>query len=243
MARRLIDLSMAVHNKMMTFPRVVTPSLTMQESWEEFAERVGAAKHGVNWLTAHYKIEIGDHIGTHMDSLRHMRDEPFGPESIPLEYCYGDAVCLDFRHLPKGAGISVDDAKKALCKIKYTLKPSDIVLLHTGAGKIQDSEAYLTDHVGMTSEATEWFLDQGIVMMGIDAVTFDPPIWAMFERKQFWESHRVMMKREYYHLENLTNLDQVPSFGFRVSVFPIKWVQTTAAPVRAVAIIENENHS
>ena len=61
----------------------------------------------------------------------------------------------------------------------------------------------------------------------------------MFERKQFWESHRVMMKREYYHLENLTNLDQLPSSGFQVSVFPIKWVQTTAAPVRAVAIIEN----
>lgn len=239
MTRRLIDLSMAVHNNMMTFPRVVRPSLTMQESWQEFAERVGAAKHGVNWLTAHYRIEIGDHIGTHMDSLRHMRDDACGPETIPLEYCYGDAVCLDFRHLPKGAGITVADAKKALCGIKYSLKPRDIVLIHTGAGKIQDSEAYLTDHVGMTAEATEWFLDQGIVMMGIDAVTFDPPIWAMFERKQFWESHRVMMDREYYHLENLTNLDQVPCFGFRVSVFPIKWVDTTAAPVRAVAIIEN----
>ena len=28
-------------------------------------------------------------------------------------------------------------------------------------------------------------LDQGIKMMGTDAVTFDPPIWAMFERQQF----------------------------------------------------------
>jgi kynurenine formamidase len=43
----------------------------------------------------------------------------------------------------------------------------------------------------MTGEATHWLLDQGIKMMGIDAVTFDPPVWAMFERKRFWETHRV----------------------------------------------------
>ena len=76
-------------------------------------------------------------------------------------------------------------------------------------------------------------------MTGIDAVTYDPPIWAMFERKKFWEAHRVMNTREYYHLENLTNLDKLPSHGFTLSLFPIKWVNTTAAPVRAVAILES----
>ena len=40
-------------------------------------------------------------------------------------------------------------------------------------------------------------------MMGIDAVTFDPPVWAMFEREQFWEAHRVMWEEDYWHLENL----------------------------------------
>ncbi len=128
--------------------------------------------------------------------------------------------------------------KAALSKIKYTLKPLDIVLIHTGAGAIQDSQAYLTDQVGMTAESTHWMLDQGVKVAGIDAVTFDPPVWAMFERKQFWEAHRVMLEREYYHLENMTNLDKLPGHGFTLSVLPIKWVNTTAAPVRAVAIIE-----
>jgi kynurenine formamidase len=240
MTRRFIDLSMAVHNEMITFPRVVRPALVMYETWKEFAERMGASKYGVDSLTAHYMIVIGDHIGTHMDALRHLREDARGPESIPLEYCYGDGVCLDFRHLPKGAGISVSDMKNALDKINYTLKPLDIVLIHTGAGKIQDSEKYLTDHVGMTGEATHWLLDQGIKMTGIDAVTYDPPVWAMFERKKFWEAHRVMNTREYYHLENLSNLDQLPAYGFTLSLFPIKWVNTTAAPVRAVAILEDK---
>lgn len=229
---------MPVHNDMVSFPRVVRPALVMYETWRQFAERVGAAQHGVEWLTAHCLIVIGDHIGTHIDSLRHMREDAPGPEAIPLEYCYGDGVCLDFRHREKGEGISVEDVKSALTRINYTLKPLDIVLIHTGAGKIQDSQAYLTDHCGMTAQATHWVLDQGVKVMGIDAITFDPPVWAMFERKQFWEAHRVMLEREYYHLENMTNLDQLPPHGFRLSLFPIKWVNTTASPVRAVAILE-----
>jgi len=156
MARTLIDLSMPVHNEMITFPRVVRPALVMYETWQGFAERIGATKYGVDSLTAHYMVVLGDHIGTHMDSLRHMRENAPGPEAVPLEYCYGEGICLDFRHLPKGAGISVQDMRDALAKIKYTLKPLDIVLIHTGAGKIQDSEKYLTDHVGMTGESTNW---------------------------------------------------------------------------------------
>ncbi len=239
MPRTLIDLSMPVHNDMVTFPRVVRPAMVMYETWQQFAERVGAAKYGVDWLTAHYLIVLGDHIGTHMDSLRHMRQDAAGPEGIPLEYCFGDGVCLDFRHLPKGAGVTVNDVQAALSKIKYKLKPLDIVLIHSGAGAIQEKDTYLTDHIGMTGEATRWLIDQGIKMMGIDAVTFDPPVWAMFERKQFWEAHRVMLDREYYHLENLSNLDRLPPHGFKLSVFPVKWVNTTAAPVRAVAILED----
>jgi kynurenine formamidase len=76
--------------------------------------------------------------------------------------------------------------------------------------------------------------------MGIDAITFDPPVWAMFEKKLFWEAHRVMWDEEYWHLENLMNLEQIgrPS-GFQLSVLPVKWTGTTAAPVRAVAIVED----
>jgi kynurenine formamidase len=65
-------------------------------------------------------------------------------------------------------------------------------------------------------------------------------MWAMFERKQFWEAHRVMIEREYYHLENLCNLHEIPPpyHSFTVSVLPVKWRGASAAPVRAVAIVE-----
>jgi kynurenine formamidase len=239
MPTRLIDLSMPVDNGMVTFPKIIQPTLVMYQDWKEYAEQIGATEYGVDWLTATYRVELSDHVGTHMDSLRHLRDDAPGPEGIPLEYCYGDGVVLDFRHKSPGDGIDAKQIQKALTTIAYTLKPLDIVLIMTGAGSYQDEQRYLTDHPGLTADAVHWLLDQGIVMIGIDAITLDPPVWAMFERKQFWEAHRVMLEREWYHIENLTNLDVIPKpFGFKLSVFPIKWVNTTGAPVRAVAIIE-----
>jgi kynurenine formamidase len=239
LSTRIVDLSMPVHNDMVTFPRIVRPALLMYETWEEFAERIGAAKYGATSLTASYMVVLSDHVGTHIDALKHLRHVAPGPEGIPLENCFGDGVILDFRHKEKGAGISAAEIQAELKRIEYKLKPADIVLIHTGAGAYQHEERYLTDHCGMTAEATNWLIDRGIKVMGIDAITFDPPVWAMFERKQFWEAHRVMVEREYYHLENLTNLDKIGrSHGFKLSAFPIKWTGSTAAPVRAVAIVE-----
>ena len=236
---RLVDLSMPVHKNMITFPRIPAPTMLMYESWTEFAEGIGAAKEGAPWLTASYLIIQGDHVGTHCDAVKHLRgpDAP-GTEGIPLEYCYSDGVVLDFRHKPFGAGISRADIEEALATIDYTLKERDIVLIQTGASAYNTEPRYLTDHCGMTAEAVRYLIAQGVRLMGIDAVTFDPPVWAMFERKQFWEAHMVMMDEDYWHIENLVNLDQLPSCHFKLSVFPIKWMGTTAAPVRAVGIID-----
>jgi kynurenine formamidase len=236
---RLVDLSMPVHCGMVTFPRIPPPSLLMYETWQEFAEGVGAAKEGVPWLTTSYLVIQSDHVGTHCDAVKRIRGPHApGPEGIPLEYCYSDGVVLDFRDKPFGYGITRGDIDEAFAKISYRLKERDIVLIQTGASAYNSEQRYLTDHYGMTAEATRYLISQGVRLMGTDAVTFDPPVWAMFERKQFWEAHMVMMDEDYWHLENLVNLDQLPPCNFKLSVFPIKWLGTTAAPVRAVGIVD-----
>ena len=240
MARQIIDLSMAVHNDMIVFPRVTRPALLIYEDWEKFAEGIGAAEYGVTSLTASCLTVLGDHVGTHIDAMKHIVPTAAGPEGIPLDYCFGNGVLLDLRHKQHGDGITVADLQAALTNINHTIQPLDIVFIWTGAGSYNDNERYLRDHSGMTREATLWLIEQGVKVMGIDAVTFDPPVWAMFERQQFWEAHRVMWEHEYYHIENLCNLEKIPRpVGFTAAVLPIKWVGTTGAPVRAVAIIED----
>jgi kynurenine formamidase len=238
--RRIVDLSMPVHADMLTFPRVPPPALCVYESHEQFAERIGAAAHGVTSLTASNLVVVNDHVGTHCDSRRHIVPDAGGADTIPLEYCMSDGVLLDFTDREPGYIITAQDVQEALQRIGYTLKQRDIVLIHTGAGAYNTEERYRTDHPGMSAEATRWLIEQGVRMMGCDAITFDPPVWAMFERKKFWEAHRVMWDEEYWHLENLMNLDRIGRpHGFQLVVLPVKWVGTTAAPVRAVAILED----
>jgi kynurenine formamidase len=237
--RRIIDLSMPVHGDMLTFPRVPPPALVVYESHEQFAERIGAAEFGIDSLTASNLVVTNDHVGTHCDARRHIVPTAGGADTIPLEWCISDGVLLDFTDKESGYVISAEDVQGELNRIGYTLKERDIVLIHTGAGAYNTEERYRTDHPGMSAGATRWLISQGVRMMGCDAITFDPPVWAMFEKKLFWEAHRVMWDEEYWHLENLMNLEQIGRpYGFQLTVLPVKWVGTTAAPVRAVAVID-----
>ena len=152
--RRLVDLSMPVHADMLTFPRVPPPALCVYESHTEFAERIGAAAHGVDSLTASYLVVQNDHVGTHCDARKHIVPDAGGPETIPLEYCISDCVLLDFTHAEKGHVISAAEIEAELERIDYELKERDIVLIHTGAGAYNAEERYKTDHPGMSAEAT-----------------------------------------------------------------------------------------
>lgn len=239
MTRRIIDLSMPVHNEMKLFPGIKPTSIEIYEDWEQAAKTLGTWDEGVKSLTAHYAITVSDHTGTHIDSVKHIRGpEAPGCEGIPIDMCVSDGVVLDFRHLENGAGITVADMEEAEAKIGYKIKERDIVLNMTGASAYNHEDRYLTDHVGMTEEATRWLIAKGVRVMGTDAPTYDPPVWAMFERKQFWRAHKVMEDEDYWHIENLCNLDQLPAHGFTMSALPINWIGTTGAPVRAIGIVD-----
>jgi kynurenine formamidase len=242
MAPKLIDLSMEVYRGMMTYPNVVKPSIVDMETHHEMAVSIGTDQFGVDAITNHCMIVTGDHIGTHIDSRGHIKPDAPRAEGIPIEYCYGDGVVLDLTHKGPGDEITVADLEGAEAKLGgYKIKPLDIVLLRTDAAKKRFDKSYLTDHPGMTKESVHYLLDCGVKVMGIDAIGFDPPVAKMFERKKFWEAHMVMMEREYYHLENMCNLHEIPApyHSFTVSVLPIKWRGASAAPVRAVAIMKH----
>jgi kynurenine formamidase len=194
-------------------------------------------------------VTLTTHSGTHLDAPYH-----YGPMSegkpaktideIPLEWCFGDGVVLDFTHKKAGEAIDVVDVEKALEKIKYNLKPFDIVLFMTGASKYYGQPNYMQANPGATRESTLWLIDKGIKVMGIDAWGWDRPFDVMVsEMKQgikgkVWEAHYAGKEKEYCHIENLTNLDKIPRpYGFKVAVFPIKVPRAGGSWVRAVAIL------
>lgn len=87
-----------------------------------------------------------------------------------MEEFYGDGVIIDVRHKAPQSAITVEDLQNELTDMNYTIKPGDIVLIMTGYDKYIYDERYLKDQPGMTGEATEWLIDQGVKLTGIDAL-------------------------------------------------------------------------
>jgi len=190
------------------------------------------------------------HMGTHVDAPFHYGSKSEGRPSkyindLPLEWCYGDGLVLDFRYKKHSQVITKTDIIDTLKKINYSLKPLDIVLLNTGADKFVGTPAYVTQYVGVEPEAIEYILDQGVKMLGIDTLGLDRPCPEMFQdflkakdRSLLWPSHFLGRKKEYAHMERLANLDKIPKpFGFTVACFPVKVRNAGAGWARVVAIL------
>lgn len=249
---RIIDLSVSISAKGNLKDQPVIEYKTHGETAKLAAAGYGvpAEDLGKGEYAAIETVTLTTHATTHMDAPYHFGATSEGKpaktiDQIPLEWCYGDGVVLDFHHKKKGEGISSAEVRQALEKIGYTLKPYDIVLIRTDIYKHYAEPGYEIMHPGMTAEATRWLLEQGIKLVGIDAWGWDIPHDVMIEmlkkgkKGKFWESHYLGKEMEYCHMERLANLDKIPKpFGFKVAAFPTKIEGASGAWVRAVAILE-----
>lgn len=194
-------------------------------------------------------ISMGVHATTHIDAPWHYGPVSAGApaqtiEQIPLDRCIGPGVVLDLSHKADDDPISVADMEAALAVSGATLTEGTIVLIRTGRDRLMGTKDFWQTGTGMSAAATEWLLDRGITVMGIDQWGWDLPFRAQIAKSRatgddtlFWEAHRVGQRRPYWHMEQLTNLGALPPHGFEVAVFPLKIEGASAAPARVVALL------
>ncbi|MBR4039497.1 MAG: cyclase family protein [Clostridia bacterium] len=252
---RIIDISLP-HENGGTEPYPPTIEFSPHEAG---AERLGklagvtadAFPHRMALATD--RISGSSHSGTHIDAPFHYSPVCEGKPSktvdeVPLEWCVGPGVVLDMRHKNPGDEITIEDMQQALEKLNYTLKPGDIVLLHTGCDKYwgTDTKTYLAMQSGLGISGLDWLLDQGIKCIGIDAWTLDRPVSAMAkayhetgDQSVLWATHLYGRHREYLQIEKLGHLEDIPPVGAYISALPVKFKGATAGWCRAVAIVKD----
>lgn len=203
-------------------------------------------RDGEGWAVEHF-THFHTHSSTHVDAPYHYNSTIQGKpaqtvDELPLEWFFSDGVVLDMTHKNDGDPMTAHEARAALDKIGYTLKPLDIVLVRCGADRYYGDPKYMERGCGATAEATQWLYDQGVRVMGIDAWGWDRPLHLQakeaLEKNEpgiFWQAHQCDLA--YSQIERLVNLDQLPPHGFKVACFPLKIKNASAAPARVVAIL------
>lgn len=194
--------------------------------------------------------KLGVHATTHIDAPVHYGANCEGTpaegiEALPLEKCIGPGVVLDMSHKAEGDPVTVEDLQSELARINATIDIGTITLIRTDRDKFHKEPDFWKRGTGMSAAATEWLIDQGSTVMGIDQWGWDLPFHVHIARSKaegrddlFWEAHRVGQRKKYWHIEQLTNLDALPPKGFTVYVLPMKLEGTSAAPARVIAILD-----
>ena len=193
---------------------------------------------------------MGVHATTHIDAPWH-----YGPtdaegrtlptiEEMPLELMFGPGIVFDMTHKADGEEIGVADLESALAASGATLGEGTIALIRTGRDVLQGTRDYWKRGTGMSPAATEWLIDRGIKVMGIDQWGWDLPFHHQIRRSKeegrgdlFWAGHLVGRRKPYWHIEQLRGLDALPAHGFDVAVFPLRLKGASAAPARVVAFL------
>lgn len=177
------------------------------------------------------ELSFPDHASTHIDALIHFNPAGETVEKLPLEYCYGDAMVLDFTHKRSGETVTASEVQQAAASMGLSIRAGDIVLFRTGADRLWGTDQYADYAVSIGVDAVRWLAGQGVKVFGIDAVTIDADVTR--------PAHLLVREFEYYHIENLANLDKLPRGRFKFAALPLKLVGASASPVRAIAILED----
>ena len=195
--------------------------------------------------------KMGVHSTTHIDAPWH-----YGPKSggvkaatideIPLDDCIGPGIVIDMTHKEDGEPITPADLEEALEQTGSKVEKGTIVLIKTGRDRYLGTKEYWKRGTGMTAAATEWLIEKGSTVMGIDQWGWDLPFHLQIKQAKaegrddlFWEGHRIGQYKPYWQMEQLTNLGALPAHGFKVCVFPLKIVGGSAAPARVVALLDD----
>ena len=258
MPRQIIDLSIAIENDVISDPAPFNPQvqyfdheMTAGQMSQFFP---GLEKEdlpdGEGWAIE--RIELITHNGTHLDAPYHFAstmnrgERAITIDEVPLEWCMGPGVKLDFRHFDDGYVATADDVEAELKRIGHELKPMEIVVVNTRAGEAYGGDGYVDAGCGMGRDATMYLLERGVRVTGTDAWSWDAPFTYTAEKWEegrdpsiIWEGHRAGREIGYCHLEKLHNLEVLPGDGFQIMCFPVKIKGASAGWTRAVAVIED----
>ncbi len=174
-------------------------------------------------------LSIYSHAGTHMDAPLHFLEGGDTIDKLPPEKCVGEALVIDLSHLPPRSLITAADLGPATEKIGRGSR----VLLRTDWDSHVELEDYRTGFQRISIELAEWFVDQGVWLVGVQS----PSVASLQDMEELTQVHCILLENEIVIVESLANLHLLPPEVYFIAL-PLKIAGCDGSPVRAIAIVD-----
>jgi kynurenine formamidase len=226
---RVLDLAYAINDGLVSWPG---------DKWC-FEAKINATVEENGYFTRSFSML--EHYGTHLDAPIHFPPGKTTLDKIPVEHFFGKAVVLDTQEESiADADYQLPAARIEKWEKRYGQIPAGaIVLLRTGwASRWPDARNYRNEDAaglmhfpGFSTEAAERLIKRKVSGIGCDTMSVD------HGASQDFAVHRLTLGAGLYHLENLSNLSELPEMGASLVVAPIKLEGGSGGPVRVFALL------
>ncbi len=210
-------------------------------------------------------ILTADHAGTHVDALCHQAEDMRMFGGVPVSAANQDpggvrvlsaealppivrrGVLIDLveergDRLPPRYLVERDELEAAAEHQAVTVRPGDVLLIHTGWGAAWEDPDYISGG-GMARSSGEWAVERGVYAVGADNMSWDLPGYVDQVLGHSLPNHTLLLARAGILIfENLL-LEDLAASSAREFLFvslPLKLVGATGSPTRPVAIIPPE---
>jgi arylformamidase len=167
------------------------------------------------------RLEIGAHIGTHVDAPAHFVRGGAGVERLALDVLVGPARVV---HIPE-AGSLTDEVLEGL-----SIPPgTERLLFRTRNSKRWSGEqGFWEEYVGLTDAGARWLVGRGVRLVGIDYLSISP-------YDDLLTPHHTLLGAGVIVVEGL-DLRGIAPGAYQLVCLPLKLVGGDGAPARAILI-------
>jgi arylformamidase len=180
----------------------------------------------------HSEIDIMSHLGTHVESPYHSKDEWKDTLELPLTSFIGRAVVLDLKNIEPRAQITGADLDRA--NAAGIVREGDIILLNSPyflEPFTADTNTEKDKRPFAGKSTAEWLAAKNVKAVGFnDTVSIESSV-----EDVTW-FHHILLAKDIIFLEVLKNFDQLRSQVFLLMYFPLPIAGLDSCPVRCVAL-------
>jgi kynurenine formamidase len=215
---RLIDVSHAVEDGLVTYPGLPAPVVC------DFLSRAASRAHYAEGTTFQIaRIDMVANTGTYVDAPFHRFADGADLADLDLARLADlDAVVIDATACGRALGADLFRGPDLRGKA---------VLVRTGWDRHWATPAYFEGHPYLTGAAAELLRDAGAALVGIDSLNIDDI------RDGTRPVHTALLGAGIPIAEHLCGLAALPPSGFRFHAVPVKFRGVGTFPVRAYAVV------